>query len=290
MSFANIVCPYNELLLETLKGHTVAVRVNDPAHAGEAAACVRRSRNTLACVIVEASCPVDIMGPGDGLKGVPLAVMSPSLGKLRNLWKHVKKMRELNLRIYLSCDSRENITGLRILSSLGLHGCAIFGNRETDWDATADLMTYAVLERAYHVPIEPFSFIASHYDPHDWIEWGHIWFDDPRYFLHLDEQGRVALSAMDLEKGRFIAQELSEIPEPSAFPAIRDRVNAWKSLFIQNHACASCAGWKICRGRFAGEVSGDRDGCSAFFVELIEVCRQYKAGIDKAEESRIWQL
>lgn len=264
------------------------MRVKDPAQVEKAAARVLESGNNLFCVIIESDSPLDGIEFREEHKGIPLAVMAPSLGKLRNLVRRLAMLRDFNLRVYLPCDSPENLTGLRILSSVGIHSCAVFVNGKNDWEALTDLMTYAVLERAPHASIEPFTFIASHYDPFSQLEWGSIHFDDPLHFLHLDAKGRVALSRAELRKRRFIAQRLSDIGEPAEFPAIRERVEAWRQYFIDSHPCASCGGWKVCLGKFAADLHRD-EGCSAFFLEMIEVARQHKALSVQSEESLIWR-
>jgi hypothetical protein len=288
MNLPKIVCPDNPSLLASFTGCTVAVRVNHPEQASLAAARVRESGNHLFCVIIESGSPFADMELQEDQKDLPLAVMAPSLGKFRHLAPRLQLLRNFNLRVYLPCDRPENIVGLRILSSLGIHGCAVLGNGRQDWEALADLMTYAVLERIPHAAIEPFAFIASLYDPFSYLEWGCLYFDDPQHFLHLDAQGRVALSPAELGKKRFIAPSLSEIAPGEEFPAIRERAEAWKHYFVDNHPCASCAAWKICLGKFASEVP-ENQGCAGFFREMLEVVRQNKVRQVPAKESRIWQ-
>lgn len=288
MNLPRIVCPNNNKLLQSFSGRSVAVRVKNPHRAAEAAQRVRGSGNDLFCVIIESDSPLDGIEFREDHKGIPLAVMAPSVGKFRNLVRSLNMLREFNLRIYLPGDNSENLTGLRILSSVGIHGCVVFGNNGNDWEALADLMTYAVLERAPHASIEPFTSIAQRYDSFSYLDWGSIHFDDPKHFLHLDSKGRVALSRGELRKGRFIAQSLSEIGEPDEFPAIRERGEAWRQYFVDDHPCASCGGWKICLGKFADFVHKD-NGCSEFFLEMIEVARQHKERDGQAEEFLVWQ-
>ncbi|MBI2267517.1 MAG: hypothetical protein HYU64_20505 [Armatimonadetes bacterium] len=288
MSLPKIVCPHNKTLLRSLQGYTVAVKVTGLHHAQKAARHVRESGNNLLCVMVESDSPLSDLDLWENLKGTPLAIMAPSLGKFRNLAKGLNLLRDLDLRVYLPCNHPDNIVALRILSSVGIHSCAVFGDGGTDWDALTDLMTYAVLERVPHASIEPFAFIASNYDPSAYLEWGSIWFDDPRHFLHLDATGRVALYRGDLKARKFIAHDLSKIEEDAEFPAIRERTNRWRRLLAENHHCASCVGWKACLGRFAPNKPGN-NGCSAFFREMLETACQNRARKLQNEESRVWQ-
>lgn len=286
MNLPRIVCPYNRDLLHSFRERAVAVRVAHPDQAPEAAAQVQESGNSLFCVIIDTALPLGDLELKEAHQEIPLAVMAPCLGKFRHLAGRLELWRDLNLRVYLSCDRPENLVGLRILSSLGIHSAAVFApGRPKDWQALADLMTYAVLERVPHAPMEPFAFIASRYDPFAYLEWGALNFDDPRHFLHLDGQGRVALSAAELGEGRFIAASLG-VPED--FPAIRARAQAWRRFFLDNHPCASCGGWKICLGKFAADLPKN-PGCVEFFLEMLEVARQYKERQAPAAEGGIWQ-
>ena len=126
-------------------------------------------------------------------------------GRFRDLARHLDRLRKLNLRVYLPCDHADNLASLRILSSVGIPCCADFRDGGTDWEALADLATYAVLERTPHAAMEPFAFMAANYHSADRLDWGRVFFDDPRHFLHLSEDGRVALSQAELAEGRFVA-------------------------------------------------------------------------------------
>jgi hypothetical protein len=287
MSLPRIVCPHNRDLLQTFRDRTVAVRVKGLETAAAAAADVWESDNHLLCVIIESGSPLADLDFREEQKDLPLALMAPSCGKFRHLARRLDLLRRCNLRVYLPGSPPENLVSLRILSSVGIYtGAMIDGG--VDWDALGDLMTYAVLERVPHAAIEPFAFIASHYDPSSYLDWGGLFFDNPENYLHLDEEGRVALSAAELREQRFVAPSISEIAAPQEFPAIRERLQAWRQYFVENHPCASCGGWKICLGKFAASGSGSQ-GCAGFFLEMLEVARQFKDRQIQAEGFQIWQ-
>jgi hypothetical protein len=288
MNLPKIVCPHRQELWSGLHGCEIAVVVDDVAKAARAAADVRNSGNTLFCVIVESSLPLDQITFGQELENIPLALRAPSMGQFRDLRSQVDRLRGLNLRVYLPCHPAENLAALKVLSSLGVHTCAVFEDGYHDWDTLADLMTYAVLGRAAHAPIEPFSFIASHYDRNQWLDWGRIYFDDPRHFLHVDAEGRVALSAAELRAGQFVASNLADLATAADCPAMRERSQAWKSFFGDFHPCACCPAWKVCMGRFAESALRDR-ACSGFFVEMMDVARQHAKLNAPVEDRAIWQ-
>jgi hypothetical protein len=285
MSSPRLICPHEGGVFRTFAGRAVAVRVSDPAVAAQAATDVQDSRNALACVIIESEAPFADIAFDDQYKGLPLAVVAPSLGRVRAFAQKLDLIRALDLRVYLPCDRPDNIGGLRILSSLGVACCALLRADVADWEALTDLASYALLGRVPHAAIEPFASIAARYDPAAQLDWGATQFDDPSAWLHLDAHGRVALSRAELAAGIFIAQSIDEVGAPEIFPAIRARMAAWRKFFVDNHPCASCRAWKICLGRTLDEDAG----CAACFSETIEAVGHYRALTAPPQEVRIWQ-
>lgn len=288
MGFPRIVCPDSEAVLQGFTGRAVALRVKGWDRIASGVELVRRSGNLLFGVIVESDRPLADMEFDDRHQGAPLAVMAPSLGRFRDLARHLHWLTTLNRRVYLPCGHPENLTSLRILSSLGITCGADFRDGNADWESLADLATYALLERAPHAAIEPFAFIAANYPACRHLDWGRVFFDDPRHFLHLDACGRVALSRADLAQNRFAAQSLDEIEVPAEFGPIRDRLRAWQDFFIDSHACASCAGWRICLGKFSGDRAANA-GCAEFFTEMIDLVHRHTNAPVVPEERRLWQ-
>jgi hypothetical protein len=289
MGFPIIVSPNNRLLLQSFTGFSVVLRLNDCPRLAEGVENVRQSGNSLCCVIMEFNRPLADIALEDYPPQIPLAVMVPALGRFRDLAGNLDRLRHLNLRVYLPCDHPDNLSSLRILASVGIPCCADFRYGRNDWDALADLATYAVLEQAPHAPIEPFAFMAANYHPGHYLDWGRVIFDDPGHFLHLDEDGRVALSPAELVEKRFVASNLQEINSPAEFPPIRRRLRSWRHYFTDNHPCAFCAAWRICRGKFSAGLS-DNAGCAVFFQEMLELVRQARALHLAREKRRIWQL
>jgi hypothetical protein len=283
MSWPKFVCPHNQALLQSFRDRTVVVRVQDLDAAVAAVGDVGESGNHLLCVLVESDSPLADLDFSEAHYEIPLAVTVPSCGRFRHLARRLGLLRGLNLRVYLPGSPPENLVGLRILSSVGIHTGVVL-DRGVYWEALGDLMTYAVLERAPHAPMEPFAYIASHYDPSRYLEWGGLFFDAPEDYLHLDDQGRVALSSADLREQRFCAQSFSDIARPDKFPAIRER----RQYFQDNHPCLSCGGWQICLGKFAAADAGSQ-GCAGFFLEMVEVARTFKARQSETDKFQIWQ-
>lgn len=263
-----LVCPREPSLLDRLEGRALCVRVAGAGDIVAAAAEVRR-RNTLCCVICDLAVPLGAIEIGEDWRNVPIALRAPSAGRFRDLAKNVGALRRLNLRVYLPSDP-DNLTGARLLASLGIAVTVILGARP-DWEALADLMTYALLGLAPHAPIEPFQTIANRYRPSSRSDdWGGVYFDNPREYLHLDAQGRIALSQRDLEAGEFVAGDVSALDSAEVRNAVERRTESWRSLFAEGHFCARCKAWRVCRARCRDEKTAP-DGCDAFFEEMTEI-------------------
>lgn len=232
------ICPHNKRLLRRLEGQEIAVRVRDLRSAAKGAADVRALGGCLTCVVVDCALPLDRLYWNEGLASIPFVVIAPSFGAFQDLARNIPLLQGLDVAIHLPADIPGNVTGLRILSSLGIRCAAVIGPGKQDWDALADLATYAVLGPVPHAPIEPFASIASRRGPSSPIDWDFPYLKDFRRFLHMDDKGRLA-------------PDNGALSERPAGP------------------CASCTGWKLCRGRFAA-AAGERK-CSSFFEEMADI-------------------
>ena len=273
-----LVCPHERALIDRLEGRTICVRVG-AARAIVAAAAEVRRRNTLACVICDSCAPLGDIEIEDGWQDIPIVLAVPSVGRFRDVAKKVGTLRKLNLRVHLPCAA-DNLAGARILASLGIPVCMNF-EVTPDWDGLADLMTYALLGLVPHAPIDPFQTIADRYKRTARSDdWGHVLFDDPSRYLHLDAKGRVALSRRDLEAGLFVAGDPSKLDTPELEHAVRERAEAWRGAFAEDHFCARCQAWRICRARLCDGKAAP-DGCDAFFAEMADVIEQRRNKSDR---------
>jgi hypothetical protein len=289
MSSRKIVCPFDHALIRRFSEREICVRVDDPARIPGAAAMVRESNNRLVCVILDSGKTVDGIELSDEWKDIPIALMAQSMGKFRNVDRSLPLLRKLNLRVFLPY-SAENMTGIRILASVGVPCCIVLESAAggIQWEDLADLMTYSLLEGVPHAPIEPFSYIARHYAPSDYLKWGAAYFEDPDQFLHLDAGGQVALSRGELLDGAFIGH-IDEVESAPGCPALEARVQEWRNVFIKNESCSGCRGFRVCLGKFMRE-KGDSAACSGFFAEMMEAVEQYLAQNAPVGDTPVWQL
>jgi hypothetical protein len=286
MNSIKIICPFDQALISRFKDREIAVRVDDPSLIPAAGRAIRESGNRLMCVILDSGKAVDQVQFHEEWIHLPIALMAPSLGAFRNLVKSIRLLRKLNLRIFLPY-SGENLTGTRIIASLGIPCCIILEDAEIDWEGLADLMTYTVLERVPHASIGPFSYILKHYKPDSYTEWGAAYFEDPAQFIHLDSGGQVALSRRGLLNGKFIGH-INEL-EAAINAAREEKTRSRRKLFIENHPCSRCPSFKICLGRVMRDSANLR-GCSGFFSEMVDAVELHREQNTMVRERPVWQL
>ncbi|HYA86981.1 MAG TPA: hypothetical protein VEI57_07965, partial [Nitrospirota bacterium] len=203
MNLRKLVCPYDTSLIRSFSRREIAVRVDSPLLVRDAADVVRALGNNLICVILDSTKPLDAAPLQNEWKGVPLALVTASVGKFREVVKKLPLLRELNIRVCLPA-SNENIRDVRILSSAGVPSTIMINGPEVDWDALSDLMTYSLFGRIPHAPIGPFDYIVHHYDSAPHLCWGAAFFEDPQQFFHIDNKRNVALSREELLAEKFI--------------------------------------------------------------------------------------
>jgi hypothetical protein len=286
-----LVCPDAPELIERLRGRTLAVRVDRPEAIAGAALRVRSSGSELRCVICDVPRPLAHLELRDDWDGIPIALGVPGMGRFRDLAPAVQRLRDLDVRVSLPAAPPENLVAVRVLASLGVPCCVTFDGGVPDWAALTDLMTYALLATAPHAPIDPFEHIAESYDPAGATEWGATVFDDPRCYLHLDAQGRVALTRAELLAGAVVAEDVAEVVEVSdlaAHPLRRARDTRRRDLFLRGHPCARCPAWRVCLGSFAGTID-TAPGCAACFTEMMDVIDQRREQRAREQEPVKWR-
>jgi len=272
-----IVFPFREDLLCRLRGLAVVPRVQSLENIGDVLNPIYHAGANTRCVLVESEVPLTSAGLHQGLAGIPVALAVPRLGPLSDFFRLLPVLRQLSIRVFLPIGVEGNLTTLRILSSLGIGTTIVLDGKEPDWDGLADLMTYAFFGQVPHASIDPFNYLGDNFDPGSRNEFEAVYFDDPRAYLHLDPEGRVALTRDALKRGDFLAGDLESIRNGiEGLEAFRSRMSAWSDHFLALDACSTCPGWRVCSGRFARHRQPD-DNCRGFCAELLDNLEQYRA-------------
>lgn len=288
MSSHALVCEYDASLVPRLRKRDLVLRLEDLDAVTDTVRAVREHCG-LAALWLRPEAPLSdlsLSGLG-GIGDVPVYLEVPSLGPFREWLGQVAPLRRQRFHIALPEEAPSAYRDLRILSSLHVSCGIVFGERQPDWESLADLMAYALYTKVPHAPIEPFHFVVSRYEPDDRVDFGRVTFEDPSRFLHIDVEGRIALSRKELERGEFVAETPEQLDGAAVSDAVRQRQEAWRELFLAPGPCASCPGFRLCLGKFLGFAPAN-SGCRDFFVEFMEAveARQERNGKD-GEPSRI---
>lgn len=270
-----LVCPFDDSLLRRLGSHSVAVEVECLDDVKPAFDLVCSLPLRLHSILATSSGSLADTRIRDDWRHIPLALTLPGMGRLREAIDKIRALRSMNTRLYLVTGDAESFVAPRILASLGVETAVVFARTGVDWEAAADLMTYALLGQRPNAGIQPFAYLAHHYQPTARTDFGAPFYDDPRKFVHLDSRGRVALSRAERDAGTFIAEDACELDELAELGAYRDRLDAWQKWFLETDGCAYCEGWRVCQARAVGIPALD-GSCRAFFSELMDVVEQHR--------------
>jgi hypothetical protein len=283
-----VVCPADPELLGRLRGCVVVLRLPSLEGLDRAIDAARRAETPLHCVAVESRHPLAMLKVEERWVDTPIALAVPSIGRIREVVAMAPLLRRMNIRIVLAADVPGNLTALRILASLGVACVAGPGKGPIAWDEFSELATYALVGIVPHAPIEPFDTLAAQYDPNRRTDLRRVWFDDVTRFVHMDGSGRFALTASDLAAGRYAGLTPEELDGFDATEAYRDRLEAWRLVFLQKDGCASCPGWRICLGTFESSASNGA-GCRKAFSEILDLIEGRQTGNSKGSRT-LWQV
>lgn len=266
-----LVCPLDEDLYFRLGAESSIVPVvHSVQFVGRAAEAVRQAGAHLHCIWVRESASLARLQFSPQWESIPIALEVPEMGRFTEVRPLLEPLRRMNLRVYLPTTDRENYSALRILSSMGVETGVVFDPEGLDWDLTADLMTYTLFGRRPHAPVAPFSSLIGRWKPTERVLFGQHHFDHPEVYLHLDGEGRVALSQRDLAEDRFVAASVEELDgAPDGNERYRAERMRWREFFLKAEGCSCCPGWRLCGGAFAGRREAD-PRCGEFFREWMD--------------------
>lgn len=286
MSLHILVCPFDEHLLSCLQRRSIVIRLNDPQAIGHAANLVRR-QNTLHVILLQSDDSLTSIPFQKEWADIPLAIYISKLDKFREFSNCLPLLHKLDVCIFLPEDAERSYTYVRILSSLGISSGLFFRNQNPNWEAMNDLMHYMVYGRIPHAPIEPFYYLITHYHPNKLTDLSSVYFDNPSHYLHINKGGQIALSYKELISGKFIANNIKQIDKIEQCPAYFDRLEGWRSFFLQEKGCAYCEGWRVCLGKFS-HMTDDSYKCKDFFIELMDAA-DYYCSLEQRQKG-IWRL
>ncbi|RPI06219.1 MAG: hypothetical protein EHM64_03825 [Ignavibacteriae bacterium] len=283
-----LVCPLQPDLLKQLQGYQIILRIPELEQVEQAVEQVNRASIRLECLYVTSRLALGLQPVSEKLKGIPLALRVPSMGLMRDVAIRLPLLRQLSIRVFMPMDSTENLTSIRILASLGIACTVLPGTKNIKWDLFSDLASYALLGLTPHGSIEPFHTLAREYQPAGRTELGGAWFTHPEKFIHVDSQGRFAFSQDELDREEFAGAGLQELHGIFETPAFQKHQEQWREQFLTFGGCATCPGWRICRGTFSVQAAENPE-CRKAFQEILDIV-ELKQAADVRGNHQVWQL
>lgn len=267
MKTHQLVCPFDKELLGRLPGKTVVVCTDDIDMLPEIEPFTDTDHHLQAIVLKTGQALSEVLPlPNWGCTTLYLYVSE--LGMFRNIAPYIEQLRSANLKVFMPSAKSANLSGIRILSSLGISCGLIIDGQPPDWEAVSDLMHYAIYSKLPRAMIEPFCDIARHYKPSGQVDFAAVYFDDPSKYLHISREGCIASNCYNLNNNHFISESLCDLENINENQRYQEELNKWRRFFLHNDGCAYCQAWRICMGRFADQAA---DGaCEKFFCEMME--------------------
>lgn len=267
----SIVARYDKALFSQFTERRLVVLLDSPDDLSAVLDEAKRGKNKVTNAVVRLKAPLSSVLFSPDWSETGLSFYLETLDPIAYMIKKAKDLRSKKVMIYLPVHEDENLTKLRILSSLGIPCGFYFESAEkpVNWDKVDDLMYYHVYSRLSHGPIQPFESVLSRYRPKENAVFHSVYYDDPGSYIHMDAHGNLALNRRDLENGIFIGQGLSDFDSIRENPKYTRYMTLWQGFFTGESKCGQCPAWRICQGVFLDTCEKDAS-CTKFMTDLIE--------------------
>jgi hypothetical protein len=283
-----LVFKYDQALMSKIHEKPVVIFADDCRLLHQIMDEANRSRNHVHCIVINQKGALSTIPVQKEWQGIPIAIYAQEFGNFKEILGKLPLLRDLNLRVFLSTDNRENFTNLHILASLGVDCGIYFGEKPIDWEAMNDLMTYSIYGKVRHASIEPFRYIVSAYHPHRFTEYATVYFNNPERYLHIDADENIALSSEDLKNGKYVATGFENLNRIQNDETFYEKLFEWQNHFQAIEGCSICPAWRVCLGKFSTQLK-DNPGCSKFFEELMDGADFYLARQNQSKTKELWQ-
>jgi len=202
-------------------------------------------------------------------KNIPLTIYVSSLGSYRMLFHMMSALRDMSIKIFLPASNKQSYIDVQTLSSLGILAGIYFNNKNVSWDKFKDLEVYALYAKTNHAPIEPFQYVFANFKGQVRLDFGGLYYNDPNKYLHVNGDGKVALTMHDLINNNFALDSLNDVNQLKDNEEYIKLTTAWQQHFLNKTVCSFCPTWRICLGKFIETVDANKE-CESFFIELLE--------------------
>lgn len=262
-----LVCPFNENLLAKFKQRAIVIKTNDFNIIRYINKEVNRF-NKLHAIKIQTEKPISAIAFQEDWINIPLVIYSPEFGEYKDFLSQFNQIRKLNIGFFLSSQNDFNLIGLKILSSLNISCGLDFREGHVNWDALNDLMHYAVYSRTRHAAIEPFHWIASHYEPAEYIDYNFVYFNNPSKYIYINDKEQIALTEEDLLMNNYVDEGIQSIDHLNENEKYLDHCNHRYETMLHMSECAFCPAFRVCLAKFPN-LTNKNDTCKIFFSDLL---------------------
>jgi hypothetical protein len=262
-----LVCPYSSRLIDSISKRALVIVAQELGQAFDIDREVKK-HNHLHGVLYITQEPLSSIAIPRGLGNIPVVIIAPRFGSFRQFLKNLDTFRLVKVCVLLFAEHRDNGRALKILSSLGIQCGFFFGPEAAAWNAVNEVMHFALYSRLTHAAIEPFNHLSRSYQHNRLNTVKSIQFDNCRHYLHVDEDGNVALTSRECCGKDFICS-LNELSSIANLDKYKKRLRAWERHFLMRTKCSSCPAWRLCGGDFEEQCTAE-NGCRQFFIDFLE--------------------
>ncbi len=249
-------------------------------------ASVKNSENRLAAIFVKTEKTVSEINFQEKWRGVPLLFYVSSIGKIRDLWKNMNLLKQLDITFFFPADYKDISTSISFLASLGINSGFYFQKDKTpNYEGLKDVLYYSFYPKIPIGNIQPYSFIEKNDILHGGINFSSVFFDNPEKFLWVDLEGNIAFNEELLNNKQFIKTSIEELYKIEEDKDYKDELLKWHEHFLKVDKCSACPAWRICKGSKEDICNED---FQEFMSEIVDVASDVQTSKPKTR-NEIWQ-
>ena len=247
---------------------------------------IKNSSNRLLSIVIKSENLISQIEFKKEWRNIPLIFYVKGLGKIRDLWKTINLIKELDIIFFLPAGNTEISTSISFLSSLGIKSGIYFSkNKKPNYEALKDLIYYAFYPRVNIGDIQPFSFIQKNNILTNGLNFSSVYFNNPEKYLWIDINGNIAFTEENMNQKKFLKTPLTELYKIEEDEDYKKELLKWHEHFLKVDKCSACPAWRICKA--SKEYFCDED-FQDFMTEIVDVASDVQSSKNN-KRKEIWQ-
>ncbi|OFX27629.1 MAG: hypothetical protein A2033_01990 [Bacteroidetes bacterium GWA2_31_9] len=287
MNDIRLVCNFNIDLINNFQGKAIVIKTNNIDEIQHINHVVNKE-NKLHCIVVNHNGALSTLPVTDNWEGIPIHIFATRFGNFMQFIEQKHIYHKLSIRVFLSAEIETNYRDLQILSSFGIDCGLYFPNKSINWEKLNDLMYYSAYGKVQHASIEPFDFVIKKFEYNTPIDFSNVYFENPHQYLHISDEGKVALSGLDLHNCKFITENINDLENIHQSSEYKNVLNNWQNFFTKLEDCSCCPSWRICLGKF-NHISDKTNTCQPFFNDLMDAAELFHENKSKFKTRELCQ-